>query len=370
MASNSYMRKTIFISALTVTVAGLIVIGARASQEVKVDEQDNKQDVIRADVNEVVAPTIVMDKRGNIINGLTLQDFIVYDNDKRQDFKLDVTFQPIDVVVVIQANGVTDEVLPRIKKMGPLLEGLVVGEQGSVAVIAFDHRIRVMQDFTADGTKIKKALESINAGSSSSRQIDALTTGVRMLSHRPKERRRVLMLISETRDNGSEGRLRDTLLLTEINNVLVYTLNMSRFVNTLTAKTPVPRPSAIPPSAIHTPAGGQATPNTQRQNRDVGNVMPAFWEIIRDVKSVFVSNPAEVMTKFTGGREFGFISQKALEESITKIGEELHSHYLVSYNPNNKLEGGWHAIRIEVRRPAGSVEVRTRPGYWMAAKPN
>ncbi len=323
--------------------------------------------VIRVDTQVVVAPTVVLDKDGNFVNGLMPQDFVVYDNDKPQEFKMDVAFQPIDVVLVVQADGVTDQVLPKIKKIAPLLENLVVGEQGQIAVMAFDHRIRVMQDFTSDSAKVTKALEAINPGSSSARQIDALMEAVRMLGRRPKERRRVLLLISETRDKGSEGRLRDTLLEAEVRNVLVYTVNMSRFLNTLTAKTPVPRPDPIPPSARHMPMGGSATPTTAAQYTGTGNVLPAFVEIFRQAKAIFVSNPAEVMTKYTGGREFGFITQRALEEAIAKIGEELHSHYLISYNPGTRLEGGWHTIRIEVRRKG--YEVRTRPGYWMAAVP-
>ncbi|MFN7931848.1 MAG: VWA domain-containing protein [Bryobacteraceae bacterium] len=324
------------------------------------------QTVIRVGTQVVVAPTVVLDKQGNFVNGLTAQDFVVYDNDKPQEFKVDVAFQPIDVVLVVQADGVTDQVLPKIKKIAPLIENLVVGEQGQIAVMAFDHRIRVMQDFTSDVTKVTKALEAINPGSSSARQIDAVMDATRMLGRRPKDRRRVLLLISETRDKGSEGRLKDTLLEAEVRNVLIYTVNMSRFLNTLTAKTPVPRPDPIPASARHMPAGGTATPTTVAQYGGTGNVLPAFVEIFRQAKAVFVSNPAEVFTKYTGGREFGFVTQRALEEAISKIGEELHSHYLISYNPGStKLEGGWHSIRIEVRK-AGH-EVRTRPGYWMAA---
>ena len=351
MPSNQHMLKRIF--ACTLTAAFLV------AQE--------PGPTVRTTVNQVVAPTIVVDKEGNYVNGLTMQDFMVFDNEKRQDFKVDVAFQPIDIAVVIQADAVTDVMLPKIKKIGPVLENLVIGEQGAVAIIAFDHRIRELQEFTNDGAKIKKALDSINPGSSSARQIDAVNTAVRMLSHRGKERRRCLLLISETRDKGSEGRLKDTLLLAEVNNVLVYTVNMSRLLNTLTAKAPPPRPNHIPPSAMHMPAGGTATPTTQMQYTGTGNVLPAFVEIFRQAKAVFVPNPAEVFTKYTGGREFGFVSEKALQEAISKIGEELHSHYLISYNPNNKLEGGWHAIRVEVRRP--NLEVRTRGGYWMAGVP-
>ena len=123
------------------------------------------QTVIRVGTQVVVAPTVVVDKSGNFVNGLTPQDFVVYDNDKPQEFKVDVAFQPIDVMLVVQADGVTDQVLPKIRKIAPLLENLVVGEQGQIAVMAFDHRLRLMQDFTSDSAKVTKALEAINTGS-------------------------------------------------------------------------------------------------------------------------------------------------------------------------------------------------------------
>ncbi|MCZ2148811.1 MAG: VWA domain-containing protein [Bryobacterales bacterium] len=351
--------------AFTIQMSRKLAAVLMASVMVASSQEEGR--TIRTIVNVVIAPTVVLDKDGNFVNGLTTQDFAVLDNDKPQDIKVDVTFQPIDVAVVIQADAVTEDVLPKIKKIGPLLENLVVGEQGTVAIVAFDHRIRVMQDFTSDGAKVKAALEKINPGSSTARQIDAVNDTVRMLSHRPKDRRRIILLISETRDKGSEGKLREALLLAEVNNVQVYTINMSRFLNTLLAKTPVPRPNPIPPSAMHMPDGSLATPNTVAQYTGTGNVLPAFVEIFRQVKAIFVSNPAEVFTKFTGGREYGFISQHALEEAVSKIGEELHSQYLISYNPNNKLEGGWHAIQVSVRKP--NLTVRTRPGYWLAGVP-
>jgi hypothetical protein len=61
------------------------------------------------------------------------------------------------------------------------------------------------------------------------------------------------------------------------------------------------------------------------------------------------------------------VSQKDLEKITTALGEELHSQYLLSYTPNNLDEGGFHEIRVVVTRP--NLEVRTRPGYWIAARP-
>jgi VWFA-related protein len=88
-------------------------------------------------------------------------------------------------------------------------------------------------------------------------------------------------------------------------------------------------------------------------------------EIFKSTKAIFVDNPVEVFTKGTGGTEFSFGKQKGLEEAIEKVGNEIHSQYLISYAPNNTAEGGFHEIEVEVNRP--NIKVRTRPGYWLAS---
>jgi hypothetical protein len=119
------------------------------------------------------------------------------------------------------------------------------------------------------------------------------------------------------------------------------------------------------------PSGVPATPNTVMQTKGTeggsAQFVPLMVEIFKDAKSIFVHNPAEVFTKGTGGEQFGFVKQRGLEDAISKIGAELHSQYLISYNPSNKDEGGFHEISVEVigRR---DLKTRTRPGYWLASK--
>ena len=101
--------------------------------------------------------------------------------------------------------------------------------------------------------------------------------------------------------------------------------------------------------------------------------LPVIIELFRQAKAVFVDNPAELFTQYTGGREYSFVSQQDLERAVNDIGQELHSQYLLTYSPNNKMEAGWHDIRVEVLDRTGrarrDVKVRQRPGYWMAAVP-
>ncbi len=356
-------------------LAGLMCAGMFAQgqqdQAKQPDSQQPPPPVIRTTVDVVVAPVTVLDRDGNYVDGLRPEQFHLYDNDKEQNIKVDVAFQPISMVIAVQSNDHVESVLPQIQKIGVMIEPLVIGDNGEAAIVAFDSRIREMQEFTSDTNKISEALKKIHAGSSQSRMIDAVDYAVRMLRSRPQTRRRILLLVSETRDKSSEGRARDALIAAQLANVSVYSVDISRFVTSVMAKPEPPRPDNRPPAMTPLPSGVPATPNTvmQTTGRDGSSAqfVPLMVEIFKDVKSIFVDNPVELFAKGTGGEQFGFMRQRGLEEAITRIGAELHSQYLISYNPSNKEEGGFHEITVQVagRR---DVKARTRPGYWLASK--
>ena len=202
--------------------------------------------------------------------------------------------------------------------------------------------------------------------------VDSLEESIRMLSHRPKDRRRVVLLISETRDLGSEGKKKRVLTAAEINNVQVWAVDMSRFVELLTGKPKPPRPDTQPATARQgvLPGGVPATPTTVAATFQTGSrieFIPLFKEVLKDVRDIFVDNPVELMTKGTGGEEFSFYNQRALENAIQRIGSELHSQYLITYTPNNPEDAGFHDIEVNVSGLRGG-KVRARPGYWVAAK--
>lgn len=327
--------------------------------------------ILRVSTSEVIAPTTVHDRDGNFISGLTAEDFQLLDNDRPQKLKLDMSYIPMSMVIAIQTSAQAEKILPTIARIGGMIEPVITGEQGEVAVLAFDHRLQVLQGFTNDFTKVKEALGKLRPGSNTSRLNDAVLESTRMLGRTDRSRRRVLMLISETQDRGSEARVRDTLYKLEYENVIVYPVNMSRWTNQLTAKTPVPRPDAFPVGTRGNTPGGLNTPTTAMQNGlggGYGNYTPVLKEIFTAVKAVFVANPQEAYTRYTGGKEYSFVNLKGLEEAVQRLGEELHSQYLLSYSPTaeTRQDGGWHKLQVIVKRPR--LEVRARAGYWAAAK--
>ena len=312
----------------------------------------------------VIAPTTVTDRDNRFVNGLHVDDFTLTDNDRLQRITQDVVFQPLSIVVAVQANADVEGILPKIQKIGPVLSTLVTGDTGEIAVMCFDHRIRTLQEFTTDPDKVEIALKKITPGSSSSKLNDATMEAINMLRNRPLNRRRIILLISETRDIAGSFRPREVLEAAQFQNVLVYCVDISHLLSASTRSAPYVRPPAIPAEAHMNPTGGVLTPTEQLQ-MSTSNFVPMFVEIFKGVKGIFVDNPSELYTKWTGGREYSFATQKGLEQAISGIGEELHSQYLLSYTPTNLDEAGFHTINVTVKGRPG-LKIRVRPGYYIA----
>lgn len=358
---------------LTTLVCALVAAGQQPPPAPEpAEKQDQPPITFRVGTQEVVAPVLVFDRNGGYVNGLRPDQFRLFDNQKDQNIHVDVTFTPISLVVAVQANANVDAILPQVRRIGNLLTPQVIGSEGETALIAYDHRIRVLQEFTTDSQQITDKLKTLSAGSRSSRMIDAVEQGARMLRTRPQNRRRVLLLIGETRDLSSEANSRQALVDLQMSNVVLYAVDMSRLISTITSGPNPGRPDPLPPAAHGPlPGGVPSTPTTVAQTWGTGGgraeFIPLMVEIFKDVKAVFKANPVELFTKGTGGSEFSFYRQRGLEDAIGRIGEQLHSQYLVSYNPNNLEEGGFHEISVDV---IGHQEYKTqtRPGYWLATK--
>ena len=346
------------------STAALLVSAALLAQQPPPAAPGQESELrIRVPVQIVLVPTVVTDRDGNFITDLRPDEFALKDNGKMQKVEEDVIFHPLSMVIAVQANASMEKVLEQVRKTGPIFENYVTGETGEAAVVSFDHRVNTVQGFTDKPGEISEALKKIKPGSQSARLNDAVMLGIRMLESRPKDRRKAVVLISEARDNGSEVALREVLTRAEFAGVSVYSVNVNRFLAALTGRTEPPRPDPVPAGARRLPNGQMSTPTTESQTQ-MGNWVPAITGVFKGTKSLFVDNVLETYTKYTGGREFPFLSYRDLEKALTAMGDELHNQYLISYRPNNLSEAGYHEIEVIVKRP--NLRVRARPGYWTA----
>src|SRR5262245_45176281 len=99
------MRRKLVLPAAALIAAALIA-------------QESGDLTIRTRVEEVIAPTTVLDKEGIYVTGLKPMEFRLYDNDKPQEIKVDEILAPVSLVVAIQADYKVEKVLPKIQKIG------------------------------------------------------------------------------------------------------------------------------------------------------------------------------------------------------------------------------------------------------------
>jgi len=365
-------RKLLLLTVLSGSLVFLLQAQQPPAKQPPADlTQTNDLSHFTVTLQQVLVPTLVYDKRHNYVNGLQPDQFRLYDNDKEQRLtSVDVTYTPISMVVAIQANAEADKILPQVNRIGAMLSPIILGEQGEAAVIAYDSRVRLLQPFTNDTDDITKAIKGIHAGSTSSRLIDAIEQATFLLDHKDKRRRRVLLVIGEGRDGGSQAHARETLQNVQLANIAVYFVDMSHIIGKLTTPQPDPRPASQPPAAMGPLGGGHpSTPTTDDQAFGTdgysADAIPLMMEIFRDVKNIFKVSTATLFTKGTGGEQFPFATAHGLEQAISAIGDELHSQYLITYTPNNTGDGGFHRIEVEVI--GRQYKCETKPGYFMSA---
>ena len=121
----------------------------------------------------------------------------------------------------------------------------------------------------------------------------------------------------------------------EFANVAIYSLDISTVVAALTDKGDAAAPAA------HSARGRDSARRRSRAHSHHASIriittatfVPVFVDIFKGTKSLFVDDTLDVFTRFTGGREYSFISEKSLEKAVEGISEEMHSQYLLSYSP-------------------------------------
>ena len=343
---------------LVLPAAVCAVAMAQAPAGSKPVAEDGDARFISSTVN-IVAPVLVTDRQGNIVDGLKPEQFHLFDNGKEQNIQVDVTYDPISLVVAMECSGRVESILPQMKHVGSLVQS-VIGTQGEAAVVKFDGRDpSVIQDFTTDPDKVKVAINKVNPGSSGSRMIDAVDMSVDLLNKRPKHNRKIVLLISETRDEGSVTRLREALIKANLSNVQVYCVDITQLAVRLTQRQddPGPVPAMDPTTMMPSPLGIANTPTSMAQNYGMGNRA----QFVPLLKEIYIDDPAKKFAEQTGGQHFFFLKQKGLEDAVERISQELHSQYIITYHPNNSNEPGYHTIEVGVSR---EYICKTRPGYW------
>jgi VWFA-related protein len=321
----------------------------------------------------VNTPVTVRDASGEMVHTLEAKDFRITDNGVEQTIThFDLGGDPISLVVVVETSSRIDPLMPQIRKTGILLTQAVAGPTGETAIVGFNDSADKLLDFTANTDAVERTMSRLHEGTSGIKLYDAMALGVEMLSARPEVsatelgHRRVMLVMAEAHDEGSDAKLGEVLRQAQLANVTIYSVGLSSTRALLQKKPEKTGPKRATPEGtfgMPSPPGTVQTPsNDGSQPTGVDLMALAVWAV-QHVKDKITSHELELAATATGGAHLATWKDRSIENALDEIGGELHAQYTLSYMPTGSDANGYHEISVVVDRK--DLTVRARPGYYL-----
>lgn len=293
---------------------------------------------IRVNTSVVLVPTLVEKPSGEVVYGLTAKDFTLEDNGVPQNVHVDddLDMQPVSLVVCIQRGRSSDLEFSKLAKLGPLLDLFTAGGRGEAALVVFDSKPVYLDAFSRDTTDITDDLQRLRPGDGGAAILDAVGFSVDLLEHQPPDHRRVLLLISESRDHGSKKfSAQDLVEQIGTSNTLVLSLTYS------------PTKAGLMDWGKGNAAGGSS----------IDLLAPLMMAVAAVHK-----NAAREIATMSGGEYASFTKEKGFQDRVDELASHARNRYILSFHPSD-LTPGLHTIQVKLNNDY-NARVVARASYW------
>jgi len=228
----------------------------------------------------------------------------------------------------------------KINRLAPLIDLFLGDGVSEAAFVSFDSKPQVVVPFTRNAERLGHELKRIEPGDGGAAILDTVGYSVKLLEDRPKDYRRVLLLISETRDHGSHD-VDAKRLVEEIgtSNTLVLSVTFSPskalFLHDLTRnEEEAPAPDLLAP------------------------VLMAVQAVRKNV--------AREIALMSGGEYAPFTTERGFEDRVQEVAKHARNRYLLSFRPTDNTPG-LHQLDVRLTRNLGA-RVVARTSYWALDK--
>ena len=311
---------------------------------------DNPDAVFRAGIQLINVSATVTDARGRFVDGLTKDDFRVYEDGEPVEItQFDNERVPVSLGIALDTSGSMDG-----RKMEAARNALdrflydLLGPGDEFFLYRFDYTPALLQDWTTSPDRLSRAIRDIRPRGGTA-LYDAVAEAVPHVAE-GRHRKKALLVISDGNDTNSETDDRDLRALMEETEALVYAIGIDAPARRRLGIFGGPLRPGLPgtpfpiPGGGRRPRGGNPFQRLQEERVNVG--------ALRD------------LTDDTGGRTEIVRDADDLDPATAGIARELSRQYYLAYPALHAGDGRWHRIRVEVRDP--DLRVRARRGYLAA----
>ena len=301
-------------------------------------KEQEAEDVLRIDTDLVSVDVTAIDAEGRPVRNLRQEDFKLYSDGLEQQIsffqieKRQGEARPLAIVFALDVSGsMTSDEMIRLRNALQSFSNQLASHPVAYSVITFGMRVKTVQKFTSDPSKLDEALERIARDAPSglsTHTYDAVDDAIRMLV-RSAPRTREKRLMKRT--------------------VLVVTDGF--------------------------PVGDTVAPKTVIERANAADVsvfvvtLPSYSRVMASSAQTPLPTPLDVsgLAELTGGRNV-YANEKDYSPLFRALAEEVSSAYVLAFYPpeEKRRDGQVHTIRVE--GPRGLTLRQSRSEYRAAGK--
>lgn len=321
----------------------------------------------------VEVPVLVKTKGGQVVFALTADDFVVTDDGAPQRIRLeqDTDRQPLALAIVVETGGAGARHLAEYEQLDAILEWLIGNVEHRVELVSFDSRAHVVMGFTHNVGDVSEQLSRLNPGDNGAAILDGIAKAVEQLQAQPPRFRRAILLLSETRDQGSRTTLNEALRLISDANITMYSFGFSSTKAAVAHEaSKFDRPDEPGPAHGCFSREGADPEYDGHYGRQVLDCISDLAPPLRLATMAFLAasdglkkNTAESIAGLTGGEFFHFHDAKDLRAGLIRIAHDVPNYYVLSFRPT-LVTPGLHALHVEIKGRRDLV-FKARSEYWI-----
>jgi Ca-activated chloride channel homolog len=297
-----------------------------------VASSNQEEILVKIDTDLVTLDVTVTDAKGNYVLDLKSEDFELREDGQIRSIDF---FQPItaskntslSLVLALDLSGSLSPEEANLQKEAIKKFTQQLDPNSLCALMGFNYKVDIFQDFTNDYKKISNKLDKIKDYGGSTRIYDALDRALTMFKKAPltrqgKRLRQAILVITDGFDSSSIIDKKELIRRANLTGVSIYSITLPSF----------------------SPLINQGSKERLPTLLDVSGV-----------------------TRLTGGRDFS-VNDQNYQEVFDAIAREFASSYTLAYHlPKDRVSNSAHKLEVKVKR--SGLQVRTnRDSYVVQNK--
>ena len=355
----------------------LLIFVSGFSNYICAQDKKNDDEILRVDTQLIDVPVVITDKSGKPILNLKQNNFVIYEDGKKQEVAdFAATNAPFEVALLLDTSGSTRSDLGLIQRAAEnFINSLRPGDK--VSIIAFksarvDNKSaaasEVLTGLTDDRAKLKDVLQKVKTSNGTPYYDGLLQVADTVFKDVPKDDfrgRRALVALTDGVDSTSAAdfdEAREKFNEIGITSYFIQVDTRSFFEENLLGDCE----SAMRFSTAQIKRYYRTFYPKSKIEKVAGFCQLGDFERLDISKSLYELADSEMnfLAKNSGGRVFSVADLSEARAAFQKVAQDIGTKYSLGYySSNEKRDGTFRKIKIELKGIPVGATVRAREGY-------